>query len=128
MSPAAKAKSRPGFKPVFAALKKLLQPHAASLAVAADKPGNYCLETRSPSNKGKPMFFGAVQVGKNYVSFHLMPVYIYADLAACIGPELRRRMQGKSCFNFTTLEDVPLAELRSLVKAGLARYRQDKLL
>jgi len=35
---------------------------------------------------------------------------------------LRRRKQGKSCFNFTTFDEPLLAELATLIAAGFERY------
>ncbi len=56
------------------------------------------------------MFFGAAVIKKNYVSFHLMPVYVHPDLLEGISDGLRKRMQGKSCFNFKALDEDTLAE------------------
>ena len=47
-------------------------------------------------------WFAGTRLGKRYVSYYLMPVYVEPSLLDGISPELRRRMQGKSCFNFTT--------------------------
>jgi hypothetical protein len=58
------------------------------------------------------------------VSFHLMPVYIFPELLDGMSPELRRRMQGKSCFNFTAPDPELLSELTELTNAGFARYRE----
>jgi hypothetical protein len=59
-----------------------------------------------------------VRQGKGYVSYHLMPVYTHAELAAKISPALRKRMQGKSCFNFKTVDAALFAELGVLTAAG----------
>jgi hypothetical protein len=40
-----------------------------------------------------------VQIKKNYVIYHLMPVYLNPGLLEGMSPGLRKRMQGKSCFN-----------------------------
>ena len=34
-----------------------------------------------------------------------MPVYIYKDLAKSIQENLKKRMQGKSCFNFKSYDE-----------------------
>ena len=52
-----------------------------------------------------------------------MPVYAWPDLLDGAPPELRRRMQGKSCFNFTGVDESLLAELRTLTERGFERYR-----
>jgi hypothetical protein len=72
--------------------------------------------------------FGSVQIGKRYVSYHLMPVYAFPDMLNNASPQLRKRMQGKSCFNFTKLDDTMVGELYAITTTGLERYRQEVLL
>jgi hypothetical protein len=67
-------------------------------------------------------FVAGVRPGKRYVSFYLMPVYGFPDLAQDMSPELRRRMRGKSCFNFTTVDEALMAELEALAAQGVDRY------
>ena len=74
-------------------------------------------------NKRTRLFFGAVRIGKSYVSYHLMPVYVFADMLDDLSPELRRHMQGKSCFNFKRPDGALFAKLDTLTKAGFQRYR-----
>ena len=47
---------------------------------------------------------------------------IYGDptLLAGMSPELRRRMQGKSCFNFTKVDDALFRELAVLTEQSIA--------
>ncbi|MBI5301478.1 MAG: hypothetical protein HY868_05020 [Chloroflexi bacterium] len=40
-------------------------------------------------------------------------------------PTLKKRMQGKSCFNFATMDDAMLKELAALTKQGYDRYRKE---
>jgi hypothetical protein len=87
------------FELVFAWLKGILQDYAPQLALAADGPENYALNGPFSAKYQKDLFFGAVQIKKNYVSYHLMPVYMYPDLLQGISERLRKRMQGQSCFN-----------------------------
>src|SRR6266850_550626 len=119
----APAKSAKDFPAVFAALKKILTPYEKRLSVVRYKPEFYYLETVLPCYKGKPLHFGAIRLGKNYVSYYLMPVYMSPDLQKRISPELRKRMQGKSCFNFTEIDAVLLRELTALSRAGFAEWR-----
>jgi len=116
------------FEPVFQQLKSLLQPYQAHLSVQTDQPGIYSLETVSRSLRGRPLFFGSAQIKKNYVSFYLMPVYVFPDLLADLPASLLKRMQGKSCFNFRRLEEVPLADLQALTRRSFERYQQERLL
>ncbi|HRD29662.1 MAG TPA: hypothetical protein PLO65_15280 [Caulobacter sp.] len=76
----------------------------------------------NPLKPGQPMWFGGVQTTKTYVSVHLMPVYSHPALAASIPPTLRKRMQGKSCFNFRTEDPALFAELETLIRAAAAVY------
>ncbi len=43
-----------------------------------------------------------------------MPVYVNPALLEAISPELRKRMQGKSCFNFKTIDMQLFEELAAL--------------
>ena len=122
-----------GFSSVFDTLKPILAKHAQRLSVKADTPTEYILVSKSPSpfpqHKGHPLEFGAVRSGKAYVSFHLMPLYMSATLNQAITPELKKRMQGKTCFNFKT--DPPpglVRELEELTAAALNQWAGQKWL
>jgi hypothetical protein len=109
------------FHATFDALRGVLDRHCKRLLVVTDKPGDY--QVASPTLKdrtGRPLFLGAVQIRKNYVSYHFIPVYAVPALLKTISPELKKRMQGKSCFNFTAVDRTQLAELSALTTAGLA--------
>ena len=111
------------FPEIFAALKPIFEKYADRLAVQVDKPDQYYLETKTAVRKGQRLQFGGVKIGKAYVSFHLMPIYMNPQLQAAISPELKKRMQGKSCFNFTKVEPGHIAELKQLTKAGFEQFK-----
>lgn len=113
------------FETTFSKLRALLEPYAGKLRVVHDTDSHYYLDTHYIMNK-QPMFFGAVCKGKAYVSFHLMPVYVFPELLRELSPELKRRMQGKSCFNFKTSDEKLLKELAKLTKAGFAKFKSAK--
>ncbi|MFN8521578.1 MAG: hypothetical protein U0821_00540 [Chloroflexota bacterium] len=113
------------FSAVFASLRDLLTPYGALLDCKADTPGVYHLDTRHIMPNRKPLFFGAVQIKKHYVSYHLMPIYTHTRLLDRISPDLQRRRQGKSCFNFKTVDEPLLAELAELTRMGFDTYRRD---
>ncbi len=121
------------FGAAFATLKTVLVKYSKRLAVQVDAPDEYTLVTKSaspfPQHKGQPMFFGSVRVGKAYVSFHLVPLYMNPALTKGIAPELRKRTQGKACFNFKS-DPVPeaLAELRRLTEASVKEWSEKKWL
>lgn len=56
-----------------------------------------------------------------------MPVYSAPELLESISPELRKRMQGKSCFNFKTIERQQVKELSALTKTGIKAFERIKL-
>jgi hypothetical protein len=121
------------FAAAFAVLKPVLAKHAKRLSVKTDTPIEYTLLTKSPSpypqHRGQPMYFGSVRLGKAYASFHLMPLYMCSTLTESISPALKKRMQGKTCFNFKTGPDPELlAELKRLTEAGVDLWATKKWL
>jgi hypothetical protein len=116
------------FAAAFFALKRIFAPHVKHLKVNTDTRSRFYLETKSPTYKGKPLFFGAVVCGRTYVSFHLMPLYWDESLRKKVSAELKKRMQGLSCFNFTGPDSALFRELAKLTSAGLALYRRKNLL
>lgn len=104
------------FVSTFASLSKILRKHAAGMSIKTDEPGNFYIELPAATPKAKPKFFGAVQAKKTYVSYHLMPVYEDPALLSGISDALRKKMQGKSCFNFTADDALLFKELDALTK------------
>ncbi len=117
------AKPAKEFAGVFAALKGILEPYEKDLHVLPYKPEYYCLVTRLAVHKGKPAWFAAIRMGKNYVSYHLMPVYMNAGMQKRIPPKLKKRMQGKACFNFSEVDPALFRQLADLTAAGFEGYR-----
>jgi hypothetical protein len=115
------------FETVFIRLKDLLAPYAHYLTVKTDSPGVYYLEGPFSPKYKRELFFGSAQIKKNYVSFYLMPVYMYPDLLAGISDRLKKRMQGKSCFNFKSIDEAALAELGNLTLRGFERFRAEEM-
>ena len=114
----------PDLSLVFAELRKVMAPYAAKLIPTRDDDTELYVDTQHIQKNKKPLFFGAVQVKKSYVSFHLMPVYVKPQLLANVSPELKARMQGKSCFNFAAPEPTLFKELAALTKAAYASYKE----
>jgi hypothetical protein len=101
-------------------LRRILEPYRATLSVAKDGPEGMTLEL--PGYAGEPWgFAAATRLGKRYVSYYLMGVYSQPELMDGMSPELRRRMQGKSCFNFTKVDEDLFRELEALTKESIAR-------
>ena len=116
------------FDSTFAQLKEILEAYSDKLNVVADTRDYYALETDHVMKNKHRLYFAGVRRGKAYVSFHLMPVYACPDITEKISPDLKKRMQGKSCFNFTTPDEKLFNELRKLTKAGFARFTSKKIL
>jgi len=102
-------------------LRAILEPHRRRFAVVGDGPKGVALHLRGLEDQPHG-FVAGVRPGKRYVSFYLMAVYGFPELATEMSQELRRRMQGKSCFNFTTVDEVLMTELETLTSQGLDRY------
>ena len=84
-----------------------------------------------------------MRLGKNYVSFYLMAVYSAAacvtpakgsteekivgatsKLSSGMSPDLKKHMQGKSCFNFKQPDAALFKELAALTKQGFEGYKK----
>ena len=116
------------FTEVFAQLKSIFKPYAKKMDVSQDNDQCYMLDTRYIMKNKQPLCFGGVRLGKNYESFYLMSVYASPDMLKNMSPELRKRMQGKSCFNFKEVDKKLFAELKTLTKDGAARFSDKKYL
>ena len=116
------------FAETFLKLKAILKPYARKLIVVHDTDSNYYLDTSHVMKNKHRVFFGAVRVGKAYVSFHLMPVYACPELLEAMSPELGKHMQGKSCFNFKRVDEKLFKELAALTKVGFAKFNDPRFL
>jgi hypothetical protein len=116
------------FESVFAKLKTIFQPYVKKMDVAQDSQTYYLLNTRHIMKNKQPLCFGGVRIGKAYVSFYLMSVYANPDLLKSMSPELKKRMQGKSCFNFKEVDEKLFKELKQLTQAGAARFTDGKFI
>ena len=113
------------FPAVFEQLKNILKPYANNLTVKTDTSDTYYLDGPYSEKWKKELFFGSAQIKKNYVSFYLMPVYMYPELLNDISPELKKHMQGKSCFNFKKIEPDLFKELEELTHKGVDKFRKE---
>lgn len=113
------------FEQIYQELRGVLKLYEAALVVEYDTASGYSLNTPYSEKWQKTLFFGAANIKKNYVSFYLMPVYMYPDLLDGVSPALKARMQGKSCFNFKKADPALFAELRELTRKSAERVRQD---
>src|SRR4029453_5438918 len=104
------------FAEVFRSLRSVLQKHAATLVVSEDTSTKYCLE--APIGPGTLQAWGGkarraqipvawVEVGKSYVSYHLMGIAV-PSVQAGMTKALKGRRKGKASFNFTATHPPPL--------------------
>ena len=107
---------------IFEQLKTILKPYAARLTLTVDTAQSYSIDGPYSQKYKRVLFFGSVQIKKNYVSFYLMPVYMFPDLLKDISPELKKHMQGKSCFNFKKVDEALFKELAGLTRVGVERF------
>lgn len=110
---------------VISVLRSMIEPYRKELQWKADSDAGFYTDTTKPDPKGRAEFFASAQVKKAAVSFYLMPVYCYPDLLDTISPELKKRMQGKSCFNFKTVDPELFSELKDLVERSYQRYKKE---
>ena len=116
------------FNEVFARLKSIFEPYAKKMDAVSDTESYYLLNTRHIMKNKQPLCFGGVRQGKNYVSFYLMSVYACPELLQNLSPELKKRMQGKSCFNFKEVDEQLFKELATLTKAGAAKFSDERFI
>jgi hypothetical protein len=113
------------FEALFDRIRPMFAAHADAAVPKCDKPGAYYLDTHEVRAKdGYRTVFGGVEIKKNYVSAHLFPVYTDPRLLEGISEPLRKRMQGKSCFNFKKMDEPLLAELNRLIDTGAELYKE----
>ena len=113
------------FPIVFEHLKNILKPYAEKLNLKVDTSDTFYIDGPYSQKWKKQLFFGSAQVKKNYVSFYLMPVYMYPELLQGASPELKKRMQGKSCFNFKKVEPRLFSELAELTRRSVEKFQQE---
>jgi hypothetical protein len=107
---------------IFEKLRAILKPYQKRMVVVHDTASHYYLDTPHVMKNKQRLCFAAVGVGKAYVSFYLMPVYASPDLLKDVSPELKKRMQGKSCFNFKAVDEKLFKELAKLTKSGFQKF------
>lgn len=112
------------FQIIFARLRTILEPYSKSLAVTLDTDTRYCLTGGLHPTHKTPMPVAWVEIAKNYVSFHHMGVYAFPAVRAEMSAKLQARMQGKSCFNFKTIDEPLFKELEQVAARGFAAFKQ----
>jgi len=112
------------FESIFVRLRSILQKHSAAFTVVADTPDHYCLQISYSPKLKKAFPVAWVKIGKAYVSYHFMPVYMFPRLLDSRTDKLTARMQGKSCFNFKVMDESLFKELEDLTTEGFTRCKE----
>jgi hypothetical protein len=110
------------FTEVFKRLRSILARHVPPLVVSKDAARDYTVAVDFPSAPENARYFGGVNIRRSYVSFYLMPVYANPALVTGASAELMKRMQGKSCFNFSKVDEDLFEELAALTDRGVPNY------
>lgn len=119
-------------QPVFVRLRAILEAHSAGYLVSPGSLQHYGLEAsvgpatlRAWGGKVKqpriPVAW--VTTGKAYVSYHLMGL-ASPKVRSLLSKPLAARMQGKTCFNFKTLDEPLSRELEVVTVRALAAFRE----
>jgi hypothetical protein len=115
---------KPSLSDTFTTLRDVLAAQSDELVVTVDRPGDFQVASPTMQDRiGRPLPVAGVRTRKHYVSYFLMPVYAAPRLVQSLSPELKKRMHGLSCFNFTTIDPNQVKELSRLTKAGIDAFR-----
>jgi len=117
------------FVDVFHQLKGILNKYESKLKIVHNTEEQYYLDTKHIDKRNKkPVFFGAAIIKKNYVSYHLFPVYVCPNLLDEISDELKQRMQGNACFNFKMVNKDLIKQLAELTDKGFKKFQEQKFI
>jgi hypothetical protein len=111
-------------EPVFVRLRAILERRGGNLSVTENTTTRYCLTGGCHPTHKRPFPIAWVEISKNYVGFHHMGVYCAPELLKSASKKLKARMQGKSCFNFKTVDEPLFEELEQLTSRAFATFKQ----
>ena len=118
------------FESVFADLRAILKREASTLSVSEDAPTRFCVD--APVGPATLKAWGGkvkratipiawTEIGKNYVSFHLMALGASPN---AISKALKARLKGKTCFNFTSPDPALFKELEEVTSRSIATFKK----
>lgn len=92
-------------------------------------PGGYSeeIDDKFLSFKTGKDWYVALANRKNYISLHLLPIYLYPELRAKFDAAAKKPKSGKGCVNFKRAEDLPLAVIAEIISATPAAMHAAKL-
>jgi hypothetical protein len=118
------------FDSVFEHLRAILKRQAGSLSVSDNGPKRYCLDAPiGPATlkswggtaKRETIPVAWTEIGKAYVSFHLMGL---EAVSATLSTKLKARRQGKTCFYFSSPDRTLFEELETVTVRSIAALRK----
>lgn len=113
---------------IYAAIKPLFEAHIPPFSVYSEgAKGFEITSTKTVEVWGKKrdgIYFGGVKIQKGFVGFYLMHIYAQPGEVEKIGPELRKRLKGKSCFHITKVDKVLLAQMKKALADGRKCYKK----
>lgn len=114
------------FPAVFESLKSILQPYAKKLTVKNDTKSVYYLDgsVQREMEEGTVFRLDAHQEELRLVLSHA-GLHVPRPAERHL-PELKKHMQGKSCFNFKKVEKGLFEELSQLTKKGFERMMREE--
>ena len=121
------------FENVFNRLKAILQKHCGTYTIKPDtnisyglqgKPGPATLKAWGGKMKKPVMPVAWIEIGKSYVSYHILALYMNTSLQNSMSKELKTRMQGKTCFNFKTVNEELFKELDQLTVRSIDSFKK----
>ena len=101
----------------YLVLRDLMIKTAPMMQIGKDTQGD-CTLNVPPVNimaSKDPVWFGSVRMGKSFVSYYLMPLSQPA-LYAKVPENLKKFMQGRTCFNIHTIEPDILLSLEAVTR------------
>ncbi|WP_050349019.1 hypothetical protein [Arsenicicoccus sp. oral taxon 190] len=93
----------------------------------ASDPGSYLLLGAPYRTYSDGFMFAGVRLSKRYVSYHLMCAYLRPEMVEGPSPQLRKRLQGKSCFRSTSVDHELFDELDDLTRRGRELFAAEGL-
>jgi hypothetical protein len=123
----------PEFQMVFDRLKTILQKHAGNFIIKPDttvsyglegKPGPAALKAWGGKMKKPVMPVAWIEIGKAYVSYHVMGLYTNTVLQNSMSKKLKARMQGKTCFNFKSINEELFKELEQITVKAIDDFKR----
>lgn len=88
---------------------------APTMVITEDTPSRLTLKTRWIETRTRqPAWFGWIAIKRSYVAYHIMPLYFLPVLDDAVPARLKKRRQGKTCFNFKRAEPMLFDDIGAL--------------